>query len=166
MDSIALAVTIRRCAGWALGVVTSRAFATDGPGKPRSLLPLIDIANHSFSNHNCDIDKRQGGTMVLVSTKAIPAGSDLLLNYGALDNHTLLLDYGFMDPNNPFDHMILAFDIEQLQVGPSAILTYTLTIVPIHGSATPSCGAAPNNRHALGTAPHCMSMWVTLCSSR
>lgn len=104
------------CAGWALGAVTSRAFATDGPEKPRSLLPLIDIANHSFAHMNCDIDKRQGGTMVLLATKAIPAGSDLLLSYGALDNHTLLLDYGFMDPDNPFDNMVLSFDIEQLLV--------------------------------------------------
>ena len=102
--------------GWALGVVTSRAFATEGPGKPRSLLPLIDIANHSFVNKNCDIDKRQGGTMVLVAKKAIPAGSELLLSYGALDNHTLLLDYGFMDPENPFDNMVLAFDVDQLLV--------------------------------------------------
>eukprot|EP00892_Ulva_mutabilis_P009932 jgi/Ulvmu1/7310/UM035_0099.1 len=100
--------------GWALGVVTSRAFATNGPDKPRSLLPLIDIANHSFTHNNCDIDKRQGGTMVLVSKKAIPAGSDLLLSYGALDNHTLLLDYGFMDPTNPFDNMKLAFDVKHL----------------------------------------------------
>lgn len=54
--------------------------------------------------------------MVLVATKAIPAGSDLLLSYGALDNHTLLLDYGFMDPDNPFDNITLSFDVAQMLV--------------------------------------------------
>lgn len=74
--------------------------------------------------------------MVLVATKAIEAGSDLLLSYGALDNHTLLLDYGFMDPDNPFDNMVLSFDIEQLLVSDASFLAcqtvstqYTLCMV-------------------------------------
>jgi hypothetical protein len=96
-------------------VVTSRAFATGGPQKPRSLLPLIDICNHSFAP-NCDIDKRQAGSIVLYTKQPIKKGSELLLSYGALDNHTLLLDYGFLDADNPYDHMTLSFDVEQLQV--------------------------------------------------
>lgn len=42
---------LRAClslSGWALGVVSSRAFATRGPSQPSALLPLIDMCNHCF----------------------------------------------------------------------------------------------------------------------
>jgi hypothetical protein len=36
-------------AGWALAVVSSRAFRLRGLSQPATLLPLIDMANHSFT---------------------------------------------------------------------------------------------------------------------
>jgi hypothetical protein len=35
--------------GWALAVVSSRAFRLRGLSQPATLLPLIDMANHSFA---------------------------------------------------------------------------------------------------------------------
>ena len=92
--------------GWALGACTSRAFATRGPRKPRALLPLIDMCNHSFGA-NCDIQMRKDGGVELVATRMLPAGQQLLLNYGAMDSHTYLLDYGFVDHENPHDHVLI-----------------------------------------------------------
>ena len=34
--------------GWGFAVVSSRAFRLRGPSKPPSLLPLLDMCNHSF----------------------------------------------------------------------------------------------------------------------
>jgi hypothetical protein len=47
----------------------------------------------------------------------VPAGAPLLLNYGALSNDFLLMDYGFILPGNPNDRVALRFDIDLLEVG-------------------------------------------------
>jgi hypothetical protein len=103
------------CAGWALAATTSRAFAVDGVGKPRAMLPVIDMCNHSFSP-NCDISKEADGTIKLVAECDIASGQQLLLSYGALDNHTLLLDYGFCVPENPYDNVALNVSIDFILV--------------------------------------------------
>ena len=59
------------------------------------MLPVIDMCNHHSKDANCDLRRAGDGTMVLYATQAVAPGSELLLNYGSLDNHTLLLDYGF-----------------------------------------------------------------------
>jgi SET domain len=112
-------------------VATSRAFAVRGPRRPRALLPAIDMCNHSFAP-NCDISKDAGGAVMLATTRAVAAGEQLLLSYGALDNHTLLLDYGFCVPDNPFDNVAL-------NVSPAALLVrcpcaMRLAILPLNAS--------------------------------
>ena len=59
------------------------------------MLPVIDMCNHHSKDANCDLRRTGDGTMVLYATQAVAPGNELLLNYGSLDNHTLLLDYGF-----------------------------------------------------------------------
>jgi hypothetical protein len=51
-------------AGWALAVVTSRAFRVSGPAAPAALLPLIDMANHSF-DPNCEVVPVPGGVAMI-----------------------------------------------------------------------------------------------------
>ncbi|GAB4816663.1 hypothetical protein N2152v2_003709 [Parachlorella kessleri] len=94
--------------GWALGVVTSRAFRTRGPAHPAAMLPLIDMANHSFEP-NCKI-AAAGSGVSMVATRDVAAGEPLLLNYGSLPNDLLLLDYGFVVPGNAFETVQLRFD--------------------------------------------------------
>lgn len=60
-------------AGWALGVVTSRAFRTRGPSAPASALPLVDMANHSFSP-NCKIAAAGSGDLQMVATRCVCRG--------------------------------------------------------------------------------------------
>lgn len=55
-----LAAIPRLAPGWALAVVSSRAFRVAGPQSPAALLPLIDMANHSFEP-NCEVLPVPGG---------------------------------------------------------------------------------------------------------
>ncbi|KAL4434341.1 hypothetical protein ABPG75_000782 [Micractinium tetrahymenae] len=95
--------------GWALAVVTSRAFRTRGPGQPASLLPLVDMSNHSFEP-NAKVVPGPGGSMHMVALRELHAGEDVLISYGGLSNDFLLLDYGFLVPGNLYDTVQLRFD--------------------------------------------------------
>lgn len=94
--------------------VTSRAFRTRGPSQPASMLPLIDMCNHSFEA-NCEVRPygRTGG-VELVATRPLAAGEALTLCYGKLPNDFLMMDYGFLSQNNPYDGVKLRFDIDAL----------------------------------------------------
>jgi hypothetical protein len=79
------------------------------------MLPVIDMCNHSFEP-NCDIRMEDDGSVVLVAQQAIAAGKELFLSYGKLDNHTLLLDYGFMVHDNPHDNISVLFNVDAVKV--------------------------------------------------
>lgn len=53
-------------------MVTSRAFRTRGPSAPASALPLVDMANHSFSP-NCKIAAAGSGDLQMVATRCVCA---------------------------------------------------------------------------------------------
>lgn len=95
--------------GWALAAVTSRAFRVRGPEYPAAMLPLIDMCNHSFEP-NAKIQGTSSGTLAMVTTREVAAGEPILISYGALPNDFLLLDYGFIIPDNPYDTVQLRFD--------------------------------------------------------
>ena len=105
-------------------MTTSRAFAIGGPNQPRAMLPVIDMCNHHGRDANCDLRRESDGAMVLEATQAVPPDHELLLNYGALDNHTLLLDYGF---------------VEQVQSISIAKLVYMVSALVSH---SPACARA------------------------
>ena len=46
----------------------------------------------------------------VVAEKDLDEGEDVFLNYGPLSNDILLLDYGFVLPNNPNDRVELRYD--------------------------------------------------------
>lgn len=100
--------------GWALAVVTSRAFRVAGPSQPAAMLPLIDMCNHSFSP-NCKLQPQKDKSLQLVALEHIPQQQPLLLSYGNLPNDFLLMDYGFVVDNNPHDRVQLRFNIEMLE---------------------------------------------------
>lgn len=61
--------------------------------QPAAMLPLIDMANHSFEP-NAKIAPGPGGSMCMVATRQLVAGEPVLISYGPLGNDFLLLDYG------------------------------------------------------------------------
>jgi hypothetical protein len=57
-------------AGWGLAAVTSRAFRVRGPSHPASLLPLVDMANHSFEP-NAEVVPGPGGGVVMLAKREV-----------------------------------------------------------------------------------------------
>jgi len=108
--------------GWALGAVTSRAFRTRGPDQPAALLPLIDMANHSFEpNAKIAAVPKSKGTLAMVAVRDLEPDEPILISYGGLPNDFLLLDYGFICADNPHDTVQLRFDRNLIEVGASAV---------------------------------------------
>lgn len=95
--------------GWALASVSSRAFRLRGPSQPASLLPLVDMCNHSF-RPSCEVKLGGPGHAVLVAKQRIAPGDQLLICYGqSLNNDLLLLDYGFVEQSSTGDTCPLRF---------------------------------------------------------
>ncbi|XP_020584435.1 histone-lysine N-methyltransferase setd3 isoform X2 [Phalaenopsis equestris] len=107
--------------GWAMSAVSSRAFRLHGEvlsGGQKTdihmLLPLIDMCNHSFQPNAKIVQEQEKGSskmfVKVVAETHIDQDSPILLNYGYLSNDLFLLDYGFVIPSNPFDHVELKYD--------------------------------------------------------
>ena len=70
------------------------------------LLPLLDILNHRpIAQVEWQARCSFVGMQVLTS---FSSGEELCNNYGPRDNETLLLSYGFIIEDNPFDHVAIA----------------------------------------------------------
>eukprot|EP00835_Amoeboradix_gromovi_P006362 NODE_735_length_4708_cov_0.180122.p2 type:complete len:317 gc:universal NODE_735_length_4708_cov_0.180122:1930-980(-) len=70
------------------------------------MIPLADMLNHS-SYHNAqlyevDEDSPMQG-FAMRATKRITAGEQIFNTYGELGNVDLLMKYGFVEPNNPYE---------------------------------------------------------------
>ena len=85
------------------------------------LLPVlagIDMCNHAFGEAaNCTISPTPGGVS-LVTRRALAAGEECFIDYGALSNDFLLLDYVRLAPNchNGTDRMLLGVVASQLSL--------------------------------------------------
>ena len=73
------------------------------------------MCNHSFAP-NCKLQPLGDGSLQLVALQDIPYRQPLLLTYGGLSNDFLLMDYGFVVANNPFDTVQLSFNLDILEV--------------------------------------------------
>ena len=102
--------------GWGMAATLSRAFRLRGPDEPGSLLPLIDMCNHSFKP-NCEVKPGLDGEgAVLRALKPIEMGDELLICYGpSLNNDDLFLDYGFIIDPNLNDGVELSFSKEVME---------------------------------------------------
>lgn len=73
------------------------------------MCPLIDFINHSF-DPNCKIEGQylpvEGESIVIVrSVRPIEKGEELTINYGDYGNSDLLMKFGFLAKNNPFNEL-------------------------------------------------------------
>lgn len=76
-------------------------FCDDGADSFMHSQSILTLCMRSLTNWN---------TWQVVAEKDLDAGEDLFLNYGPLSNDILLLDYGFVLPNNPNDRVELRYD--------------------------------------------------------
>ena len=103
--------------GWASACASSRAFKVRGPTSTPSMLPVIDVCNHSFTpSATVRLLESGDGDVELVATRELDAGEAIELNYGNLSNDDLLLDYGFIIENNPYDVVKLRWDLKLIEL--------------------------------------------------
>eukprot|EP01041_Mallomonas_annulata_P000358 gene358-655_t len=95
---------------WAMGTVLSRALS--GNSFPFTLVPGLDLANHSpqpNSKHEYD---STSGLFTLTATKDIAEGEEICISYGTQrDNISMIALYGFMDPDNNNDVLIVPLQL-------------------------------------------------------
>ena len=96
-----------------MGVASSRAFKI-GAAKQPTMLPLVDLCNHSFTP-NCKLETSADGTVRLIASSDIPADDAMYINYGSLSNTTLLQDYGFIMDSNPHDAVDMQISVDNIQ---------------------------------------------------
>ena len=128
--------------GWASVCASSRAFKMFG--RTPLLFPVIDVCNHSFEP-SAKVQSVDGG-VELVTTRHLKAGEPIELSYGNLSNDELLLDYGFIVENNPFDSVKLRWDLKLIhlarEIGGLATAPIGAAVVEKDGvhSASPASG--------------------------
>ena len=90
---------------WTIGVVLSRALSSAPLGMPLTLVPILDLVNHSYSKQNADHQyDRITGEFSLVTTKEVLAGVEVYINYGeGRDTASFMSLYGFYDSDNKND---------------------------------------------------------------
>lgn len=94
---------------WAMGIVLSRAISNVSIGTPLTLVPVIDLVNHSTikcnANHTYDAVT---GDFTLYTTKDVEEGEEIFINYGdGRDSASFMSLYGFCDVDNLNDEIPL-----------------------------------------------------------
>ena len=145
--------------GWATACASSRAFRVAGPDHPPAMLPLIDVANHSFEPtatvRPAFGDGVARGAVELAARREIAAGDPVTLDYGALTNDHFLLDYGFVPTTesgdgNPHDVAALRWDLGLLD---AAREVAGLAAAPFGAAAAASSAAAATSSRDAPFAP-------------
>lgn len=73
------------------------------------ILPSLDILNHKPM---AKVEWEARPTFVgLQMQEMYTAGEELFNNYGPTDNERLLMSYGFVLPDNPFDHVLIGINV-------------------------------------------------------
>lgn len=73
------------------------------------ILPLLDILNHKPM---AKVEWEARPTLVgLQMQEKYTEGEELFNNYGPTDNERLLMSYGFVLPDNPFDHVLIGVNV-------------------------------------------------------
>jgi len=69
----------------------------------RVIVPFLDMINHGFTQPPAHYSMDSEGNMRVYADTTIPSGSEILYNYGNFGNEKLLMVYGFVVDNNPFE---------------------------------------------------------------
>jgi rubisco large subunit methyltransferase-like protein/SET domain-containing protein len=97
---------------WAHYAVASRGFGWVRNGaKEQFLVPLVDMLNEGRPFNTSWGMAEDGQHFELKALSAIPAGTELLDSYGNKCNSFLLLKYGYLHAQNPYDELQLSLTL-------------------------------------------------------
>jgi len=116
------------------------------------LVPIVEMLNHS-ARGAClapTFDKERQA-LVVATAAGVPAGSELCLCYGALQNWELLMYYGFCPDENPHDRLTLSIDLPEDMEDASAAVLLRLHAVPTDHALRPSAGSEEPVQGAVGS---------------
>jgi hypothetical protein len=87
---------------------TQNAALMDDVPRFRVIAPLFDMMNHDFNSgvqHSLDLEAHSSGALSVFngSDRPIETGEEIRLSYGNFPNEKLLLIYGFVLEQNPYD---------------------------------------------------------------
>lgn len=122
---------------WGMGIVLSRAVSNFAIGMPFTLVPILDLANHS-RNHNASHDYNKiTGEFSIITTDNIRSGDEVFINYGTgRDTASFMSLYGFCEESNPNDK--LDFQLRSAVHGWSGKSSPTILTSPVTETETPS----------------------------
>lgn len=94
---------------WGMSVVQSRALSGGPDQMPLTLVPGLDLANHSTTNQNAEHRfDRATATFSLVTTCDVDQDQEVHINYGpGRDTASFMSLYGFFDPAHENDMITL-----------------------------------------------------------
>lgn len=98
---------------WARLAVMTRAFSVYvNRAKCQAMIPLADMLNHHMlaSKLQWGFDDNAQG-FVLTAVADYSAGDQLYLSYGSKSNTALLVDYGFVLPDNPWQSVVVVMKL-------------------------------------------------------
>ncbi|AAS52157.2 ADR237Cp [Eremothecium gossypii ATCC 10895] len=139
---------------WASSIFSSRAFPTLILGTTTDLNeaflnPIIDLLNHSAGTNVTWSYNEQVAAVTFSTAQTLETGDELYNNYGDKSNDELLLNYGFVLPNNEHDKSTLCFRIPSESISQAARVGVNLQAayifddmisyeLPVSGELSPS----------------------------
>jgi len=88
------------------------------PKRITSLAPGVDLLNHhARGSCNTPYFDESRRSLVISTAAAVPAGAELCLTYGALQNWEFMMYYGFCPDENPYDRVTLSIDPSDMVEG-------------------------------------------------
>ena len=115
---------------WGMGIVLSRAVSSFATGMPLTLVPILDLTNHS-RNHNASHDyNKSTGEFSIITTDNIRSGDEVFINYGTgRDTASFMSLYGFHDEGNSNDQ--LDFQLQTAIHGCGSTSTASVVTSPV-----------------------------------
>eukprot|EP00742_Colponemidia_sp_Colp-10_P008577 GILJ01009301.1.p1 GENE.GILJ01009301.1~~GILJ01009301.1.p1 ORF type:complete len:505 (-),score=78.95 GILJ01009301.1:212-1726(-) len=97
---------------WARVSVSSRLFAANIHGVETDILaPLADMLNHKTLPATIWYFSDEHDAFIVEAVEDIPAHAEIFDGYGRKCNHRFLLNYGFINPNNPDNEFKIAIEL-------------------------------------------------------
>lgn len=95
---------------WAMSIILSRGIS--GRGYPFTLVPYIDLANHSMNPNSAVHYDDANGIFYLKTIKDVKKGEEATISYGDSRNNSSVVGlYGFYEPDNVSDDLVFSFSI-------------------------------------------------------